>query len=244
MPKTYSAFGRYKRRSRPAKMGKRNLNKFVRRVVTNIAETKTTNSPSATPYDQAPTATGWDVRPIFADPAVSNGALLIPTGSSSYHRIGNRILLKKLTVNVFIRPKVNATASAMAGGSVVRVMIVRDRQCNGAVPADTTILNYGASKAAYTATMNQDTKRRFTVVKELVHTMVVTATDSAGTVATACGPPLIGKLTMYPKLEIIYNGTDGDIAEVVGNQYYILVAASMSSCCDVLGSFHAEFVDV
>jgi len=187
-----------------------------------------------------PSNVGYLINPILGDPAVTTGAVLIQTGTGTNQRIGNRIKVTKIEIMLHVTPQAGAT---MTDGSTLRVMIVKDKQAAGATPAFQSIVNAVATRVAETGLQNPDWTRRFTILKDFNHVMVVTGTNGATVVA--CGPPMMGKITLRPNQIVTYTTSGGAAADINGVNWYILTAATDSAgvCCTVEGRWIVHYTD-
>lgn len=96
---------------------------------------------------------------------------LIQAGSSFFNRVGRRIEMKSLHVSGVMVPSANATTA----NDYIRVMVVYDRQPNGAIPSIQTIFsNYdqtGAATFNSFAGLNPDQRERFLILMDERKTM-------------------------------------------------------------------------
>jgi len=106
-------------------------------------------------------------------------------GSSFFNRVGRRIEMKSLLMKAVILPLRTTTVQ-----DYVRVMIVYDRQSNGAAPSISDILQTTSATGANTTTVysdiNLNNRDRFSILRD--HRIYLpSVTDTAG-VLTAVGP--------------------------------------------------------
>lgn len=93
------------------------------------------------------------------------GTLLngVATGTGDFGRIGNTIQLKYVQLRLWFNQTAGVAVSQR--NDYVRVIVVYDQQCNGAIPVLATVLQDTSSTGANTANCfsfsNTDTKRRF-----------------------------------------------------------------------------------
>jgi hypothetical protein len=88
-------------------------------------------------------------------------------GSSFYNRVGRRVTMKSLLIQGYFYPNGNATANATA---YCRIMVVYDRQPNGAFPtlADvlTSYTDAGATSSTAQDQLNMNNRDRFRVLRD------------------------------------------------------------------------------
>jgi len=231
----------YKRQYRTAKQGKKNFNRAVKKIVTNIAEKKWAMSPNVMSISPQGDDT-FDLVPLFGTDATYPSAIEMSVGTTKADRVGNRIQVKKIQLNLFVKPQVNL--ATMADGATIRFMIIKDKQPNGAIPAIATMLNFSANYAVQTALMNPDWSKRFVLIKDFTHTMVVTGTNAGSVIA--CGPQLVGKIELKVNQIVQFNGTNGTTDEIIGANWYLLFSTTEATnqCCNVEGRWMVHYTDI
>ena len=105
------------------------------------------------------------------DQAGSIAALnLIQAGSSFFNRIGRRIEMKSLQLNLQINP-IPPTANEFYPSQTIRLLIVYDSQTNGAFPAISDILQStsqaGVNQTSNYALLNLNNRDRFTIIRDI-----------------------------------------------------------------------------
>lgn len=124
-------------------------------------------------------------------------------GSSFYNRIGRRIRMKSLHLRGQINPS-NTNANAVPQGQA-RIMVVYDRQSNGALPAlSDLILAYSASGATTSAVLdgiNMNNRDRFLVLMDNQVTLPAIGVNGATP----------ANITMYPDPNANAGGNQGTI---------------------------------
>jgi len=120
----------------------------------------------------------------------STGAIwplnLIQVGSSMFNRIGRRLEMKSVKFTGFVTPLVATRASGIDYG---RLIIVYDRQTNGAAPAITDVIQDTDQAGANTTTsmsgINMNNRERFvTIMDHRFYLPAVTNTAGALTLVT------------------------------------------------------------
>lgn len=121
----------------------------------------------------------------FNTTAVVTPLSLIQTGSSFFNRIGRRIEMKNVRVSGSLQP-----LRTVANQDYLRLMIIYDRQTNGALPALADILQTtsqtGANSNTALSGVNLNNRDRFVILRDL-RIAPPSQTDTAG-VITNLGP--------------------------------------------------------
>lgn len=204
------------RRLKPAPRRIRNLSTFETNFV-DVSETpvRFTSTPGGN--------TNW---------VLLNG---LQQGASSYNRLGTKVGMKRLTIHYDITPSLANTAAVNA--QMGRVMIIYDRQANGAKPVESDVIkNYsfdGSNTSLVTDHLNMDNRNRFLVLFDRfiylpplgingatpgkVQGIVVNPSDGSLPFSGAINLNLRGLLTQYNK-----NST-GLIGDIQSGSLYLLV---------------------
>lgn len=113
---------------------------------------------------------------------------LIRAGSSFFNRIGRRIELKNITFSAQIQP---LRSSALGTSEYVRVLIIYDRQTNGAVPTIADVLQTTDQAGANTTTsmsgINLNNRDRFRIFIDERITLPNVTVPAGGPVVTVGG---------------------------------------------------------
>lgn len=161
----------------------------------------------------------------------------IVQGNADNQRIGDRVRLKKIEINFFVSPVV---AAVDATGSACRILLVHDKQPVGGYPATTTIMNSNF----ILANQNLVNKKRFTILKDIVHQM--TWLGNTTTTPNAAGPELIGKFVIYPKYELNYNTTTGITSAQTNHAFYLMAindTGAATVCCNLQFNTQTTYTD-
>ena len=167
------------------------------------------------------------LSPLAAGPINPNGVSLnlISQGTSQNQRIGNKVCLHAIRARGVFQLINNITNSS----AVVRVLLVRDKQCNGAqaVPADVLEVT-AAATTDYNAFLDMDNLDRFDIIKDKTYKIGESGFGIVGTGSAVCTIPfkMSHKIKNPSYQEIIYSSTTGAITEVRSNNYFFLVFAS------------------
>lgn len=145
--------------------------------------------------------------------------LEIPQNTSQSGRIGKTIHVKDL----FVRYELGIAAGAAAVGSdIVRVMIIKDKQCNGTSPAILDILN----QATVDSFNKLENKYRFQVLYDETHSLNAPGGDGTNTVRQILQCRASKNLKNMP---MEYSGVTGAIGEVRSNNIFMLTIAKYGS---------------
>jgi hypothetical protein len=152
----------------------------------------------------------------FATPQLLNG---VAQGSNSNERIGRKTTTKSVLLNYTFTP--NAPASQ------TRILVVYDKQANGAAPIAGDIL-FSNSFLSPTNLGNAD---RFVILMDEI-------SDSAQSSAI----DISGKRYLKCNLETCWSGTGGAIANILSGSIYIMAANNADPTIGVVAScyFHAR----
>lgn len=132
--------------------------------------------------------------PVFSSPTLLSGCA---QGVATGERVGRRILMKSMLF------RFNFTQTGTVGS--FRVLVVYDKQTNGALPGVTDVL----SSTNYIAAQNLSNSDRFIVMfDELVHYQ------------SSTGASLYKRVN----LESIYSGTTSAIASIAGGSVFFMIA--------------------
>lgn len=209
----------------------------VKRIITSMAEEKHNIGQF---INMNVPGDAWQIFNVMCSQTASatdTGSSGIVQGNGDSQRIGDRIRLKKIDINFMISPIVAAVG---ATGTGCRILLVHDKQPNGAYPSATAIMN----SASILSNQNLVHKKRFTILKDIVHQM--TWTGSTTTTPNAAGPELIGKFTIYPKHEVNYQTTVGVTSALTNHAYFVLAindSGATTQCCTVSADTQVSYTD-
>lgn len=158
--------------------------------------------------------------------ATFGDCLLITQGITDSTRIGSNIRIKTFTLKGFFTDTVP---------NVVRIILLWDRQCNGATPGVTDILN--------TATVNSQYNSDYVVGQGGSRFEVITDRRFViqPTVSGAIDYQLYNYTWKGDKV-VHYDGTAGTIADLVSNNLVFLYIDN-NTTCDFFGNIKVKYVD-
>lgn len=167
-------------------------------------------------------------------------------GSQNFNRIGRKIQLKSLQVRGYF-----VASDATVANTMARMIIVYDKQPNGAAPTWANIVTSqnisGTTSSTVNDMINLDNRDRFEIIRDHVCTLASkndTATQSYS------GSPTILHLNEFIKLgkrETVYNaGTAGTIGDITSGSLYVFFISSeaFANGCAFIGSFRTRFIDL
>lgn len=156
-------------------------------------------------------------------------------GSDFNQRIGRKIFLRSLYVRGSVKIENSGVASAIVTPSQqARMIILLDKQPNGAAPAITDIL----VSAHPASQLNLNNRDRFNIIKDKCYTFgPYTVSTTATQSFAAVGGGIIYNVKMYKKLkcDMIFNATNGGtIADInSGALYMVWIGDQASSSSDI-----------
>lgn len=187
---------------------------------------------------------------------------LIVEGASYYQRVGRRVRMKSIQTRMFA---ISSAANAAATGTdVKRVMIVYDRQCNGALPAYADIIlsqaQGGATSSDALDMLNMNNRDRFWVLMdEYFQTPAagINGATPASTVGSFIDPNLNtehaqGRLNIqrYIKLgglETQFKATAGAITDIATGSLLLITLGlfdtNATSAFNIDGVIRIKFLD-
>jgi len=139
----------------------------------------------------------------------------VSQGAGAYQRIGQKIVVKSIAF------KCKLALQAVPGSTVTRIMLIYDKQPNGAFPAITDILSVNVSTApGLMAGINMSKKSRFSILADRFFN-----TDSASNT--------LEPISIYRNnvnLETEFGATNGLISDITTGAIYLLCFDSGSTC--------------
>lgn len=161
---------------------------------------------------------------------------LIRTGSTFCNRIGRRVEMKNIRVSGIIQ-----NLRTVAGEDYCRILIVYDRQTNGALPAIADIIQSTDQAAANTTNvfsgLNLNNRDRFKIIRDM-RIFLPAATVTAGTISNQAQPDPVSptyKIEMFSKLGGLLAQYKADSAPAVigdiatGGLYLVVLGATAAA---------------
>lgn len=164
---------------------------------------------------------------IVADDTVILGAgevqtalLKIPEGNGEEQRVGRKIIIKKIAFRFDIN--LAGTASQNDTADIVRVIMVLDKQCNGALPNVTDVLK-SADWLSYNLLANS---MRFSILMDRTYAINHTAGSGRGVTDNLSYGLTFIHDSFYKncdiRIEYSSAATDGNIATIKSNNIFLL----------------------
>jgi len=160
------------------------------------------------------------------------GINFVATGTDFTNRIGRKVIWKSFTLTALIQPSDAATDS-----NLWRIMVVYDKQPNGALPAVTDVLTAATS----TSNMNLNNRDRFRVLLDKMGTI------GFYNVSQQIADKTSAMVRKYKRinLQTIFDGTAADIGSIQTGSIFVLTvgtnAAGLGSQCWI--ATRMRFVD-
>ncbi len=167
------------------------------------------------------TATAIPVVPVIIQ--LNN----ISQGDTSQTREGDQIKSTRLSVHYLF------TQHATATQTMVRVMLIKDSQPNGAIYGATDILSDVTVLDSMNSFYNLDGKFRFRILYDRVHTM----SDSGNQIVK-------GKINVNLNDKIRYTGNAGDITDLTNCGYSLMIMSTETTNTPSFSQFtRLRFID-
>lgn len=168
---------------------------------------------------------------------LSSTAVFTPTnipvqGAAFYNRVGRKINMKSLKLNLLIVPLRTITVS-----DFVRIMVLYDRQPNGALPASlaTVLTSYntaGTTSSTILDSLNQGSRDRFIVLAD-IRNALPSITVTAGVVTNVGVSDQVDTILNIQRfiplkgLETVFNQTNGgSIGDIVTGSLLVFTAGT------------------
>lgn len=172
--------------------------------------------------------------------ALLNGCV---AGSQNFNRIGRKICLKSLQIR-----GVWQAGAATVNDTAVRMLIVYDKQPNGAAPTFANVISSqniaGTVSSLVYDMVNLDNRDRFEIIRDQMHVI------QAGDISSGYfGSPSIVNVDHYVKLgsrETVFNaGAAGTVGDIATGSLYVMFIASQANAsgANFVGSFRTRFED-
>lgn len=142
---------------------------------------------------------------------------VIAQGTGESQRLGRQITCEALHINGIITLPASATGST----DVVRIIIVHDKQANGATFSPSDLLEPGTGSADFLSYRNLENTERFRVLSDKRYTMNASSYSSNSTAPN--NPQSVPHTRFFNMnfdlkgMKIDYSGTDGTITEIKSN---------------------------
>jgi hypothetical protein len=153
-------------------------------------------------------------------------------GTTASTRIGNRIFVHSISYTVTCAP----LAGMNTTGCVARMVLFHDKECMGSTP--NALDMWEANE--FNTQRNSAKLPKFRILKDMTHTMVVTAYNAG----IAAAGPLIGTIMVCrPRKVIQYSANNNGIADILKDNYGMGHVASHAASCNVYMKVKVIFSD-
>ncbi len=151
--------------------------------------------------------------------------LVVPTGVTKSSRTGRFITVTNIHVRGFIGLESQVAADDGLGNENIRIILVHDRQCNGALPVATDLLSGAAALQDY---RNVENVGRFSFIHDdfydLMHHAAGVGTDDAGVDSFRSVSCLRAfSINIKCSIRIIYDGSSGVLSERRINNLFLCI---------------------
>ena len=167
-------------------------------------------------------------------------------GSQNFNRIGRKITMKSLQIRGRVQFK-----DTTGGPTQVRMIVVYDKQPNGAAPTFANIISSqniaGTIDSLISCFPNLDNRDRFEIIRDRMYESGVI--QDTATQAYAAGMPLctISEFIPLGARDTQFNaGTAGTIGDITSGSLYVFFISNQANAngVDVLCAFRTRFTDM
>lgn len=224
------------------KRARTSLGRIVRQAITNYEEKKffvnnfTYDNTQNPVVGQLVTNT-WTCHSLLTSRDDSTG---ITQGIGASQRVGNRIRLQGIRLTVRISP-VPGASQANNAGSLCRMVIWHDKQCNSAATAPTLIFTNNTADLAISANYNPVYEHRITKHQDFAHAMVSTGVDSANQMTM--GPTGQYVIEIPARTVIEFTGSADGQAALAQDNWGIAYCGDGANCCHIQAEALVRYVD-
>lgn len=180
-----------------------------------------------------PITTIWGNSSIINTGATVPSLVLPRGGTDVNQRIGNKIALSKLVVRFWIDTPIYTVDSIVPSAQIVRVMLVQNRQTNGAqCDAVDVILSDGTDQPMLLGFQNTGKFGKVRVLRDMTRKIPerpIAFTSSSQT--RTAGGMIYGKfvVTWKKPLTVRFQGDAGTIGDVLDNSFFIMAGCNQDS---------------
>jgi len=172
---------------------------------------------------------------------------IINNGAQDHNRLGDSVKNKSLYMTGFIRP-----LRTIAASDYVRIMVIYDRQPNGAIPTIGSVLasvdNSGAITSTATDHTNISKRSRYQVLCDIRQPLYAQTVTAGVLTNNAYNAPLDSiNISKYLKLHGLvteYEGSAGTVADITTGSLHLLTlgtVAAASEGYELRASFRLRF---
>jgi len=210
-----------KKRSYGRKANRVSQVRLTKRIVNDIAEVKNKDFPFSGGTLITPTV-AWQFFTVSS----------LSVGTATDQRVGRKVRGIKLEWQLLFFP---TTATLQVNGAVIRCIMFKDKDCQGALPAATAVFDTSATESLRNASLI----KRFTFLHDIHHTA------SPRVNGTVTDPQILHTGACSLKgMPFHYNGTAGTIADLAGNNVMLGLSASANLSYTVQGMVRFWYSDM
>jgi len=167
-------------------------------------------------------------------------------GSQNFNRIGRKITMKNLQIRGQFLLTDDTTLM-----TVVRMIVVYDKQPNGAAPTFANIIQSqnisGTAESLFASFVNLDNRDRFEIVRDYQYSLGSRSTVATQSIAQGPGVICVNEFIPLGGREVVFNagtaGTVGDITTGALYAFFISNTPNATGCISQL-SFRTRFTDL
>ncbi len=162
---------------------------------------------------------------------------LIPQGVTEITRIGRKCTIKKIMWRGSLQR--GAQVAAAAGGEIVRLLVVQDKQCNGATATVTGVLE----SDDYASFRNLANAGRFIIHMDQMFAMNASAGDGDGTTEDYASARQHFSFFKDVNIPLEFSAAAGAITELTSNNLFIMVGSQAGAQCSLDSKIRLRFAD-
>jgi hypothetical protein len=182
--------------------------------------------------------TGDTVTPAVAIAAANAGLLQIVQGDTEYERNGREITVKAIQGRLLV-----ALQTGTSFADLYRIMLVHDRQANGAAFTLNNVLDYTGNTPNEFSFNNLENSKRFQVLMDVFRPINVGATTAANGVDGVATFHVI-RFNKRVNIPIMYDSTANTGAlTTIRSSNLALLCISASGACNLSGTVRIRYTD-
>lgn len=189
-----------------------------------------------------------DIAHVFGGAAIPTTGVvgtsinLLSAGNTPSTIVGRRIILRRITIKGSVTKVAssNATLTNVTPGDNVRIMLVWDKQTNGAQAAVADVMDAASGTRGQ---LNMENAQRFVVLKEwMINLNMDTSHD--GTNYFAGGATTYFKWSKKCFIPIAYDNAAGSVITDIRDNNLFLQAISDQASCTALATSRIRYADL
>jgi len=177
--------------------------------------------------------TSFNIGSVGTTGATLASNLVIPVGTGDQQRIGAKVNLKDFMITFALSNDDLGTGAVVSGN--VRVVVVLDRQANGALPAWADVFDL----ASLSSFRNLDNVDRFKILKDQIINVPIRTTNALHTDQTGYWKRWYFKCN----LPLHYSSTTGAVTEMKSNNIAVMYIGD-NATVNFVGTVRAKYTDL